>query len=365
MKIKNQIVSFVTILAVALMTFSCTNDEPKEVTPLKSIVDIAKSDPANFSILIDALKKTGLEATLANSGSYTVFAPTNAAFTAAGVTSASINALTAPADATAISNLRLLLQNHVITSGIRADDLLAAGYTRTFAFYRSSPTAITGANLTMFINKIGNDVLINGGVANLGAKVTTANIEASNGILHVVDGVIFLPTIVNHLVANPAAFSTLLSVVNSTAGTFGDQTAIKNRLVNATNTTATPSLTVFAPSNAAFTTATATGGYLTGATVTPANITKILQYHVATGNLVSSSATSWTGSTATADATISTLATVPNLATFQTFKITLASVRLTELPALTVPASTLRTVNIQASNGVVHIQDRVLQPVLR
>jgi hypothetical protein len=39
------------------MTFSCTNDSPKEVTPLKSIVDIAKADPANFSILVDALKK--------------------------------------------------------------------------------------------------------------------------------------------------------------------------------------------------------------------------------------------------------------------------------------------------------------------
>jgi uncharacterized surface protein with fasciclin (FAS1) repeats len=42
----------------------------------KSIVDIAKADPANFSILVDALKKTGLDATLGNAGSYTVFAPT-------------------------------------------------------------------------------------------------------------------------------------------------------------------------------------------------------------------------------------------------------------------------------------------------
>jgi uncharacterized surface protein with fasciclin (FAS1) repeats len=44
----------------------------------KSIVDIAKADPTNFSILVDALKKTGLEATLTSAGSYT-FAPTNAA----------------------------------------------------------------------------------------------------------------------------------------------------------------------------------------------------------------------------------------------------------------------------------------------
>jgi uncharacterized surface protein with fasciclin (FAS1) repeats len=179
MKIKNQILSFVTILAVALMTFSCSNDEPKEVTPLISIVDIAKADPANFSILVDALKKTGLDATLSNSGSYTVFAPTNAAFTAAGITSASINALTAPADATAISNLRLLLQNHVITLGTRANDLVAAGYTKTFAFYKSSPTATSGANLNLFVNKPAAEVLLNGGATNGGAKVTTADIEAN------------------------------------------------------------------------------------------------------------------------------------------------------------------------------------------
>jgi uncharacterized surface protein with fasciclin (FAS1) repeats len=114
MKIKNQILSFVTILSVALMTFSCTNDSPKEV-PLKSIVDIAKADPANFSILVDALKKTGLDATLGNAGSYTVLVPTNAALTA-GITSASISAMTVSAD---IANLKLVLQNHVISLGTR------------------------------------------------------------------------------------------------------------------------------------------------------------------------------------------------------------------------------------------------------
>jgi hypothetical protein len=52
--------SFV-VLVVALMTFLALQMS-KEVTPFKSIVDIAKADPTNFSILVDALK-TGLEAT--------------------------------------------------------------------------------------------------------------------------------------------------------------------------------------------------------------------------------------------------------------------------------------------------------------
>jgi hypothetical protein len=58
--------------------------------------------------------------------------------------------------------------------------------------------------------------LVNGGVANGGAKVTTANIVASNGLIHVVDGVILLPTIVNHIKANPNL--SLLGVVTSASG---------------------------------------------------------------------------------------------------------------------------------------------------
>lgn len=342
MKIKNQILSFVTILAVALMTFSCTNDEPKEVTPLKSIVDIAKADPANFSILIDALKKTGLEATLANSGSYTVFAPTNAAFTAAGVTSASINALTAPADATAISNLRLLLQNHVITLGTRADDLLAAGYTRTFAFYKSSPTATSGANLNIFVNKVGDDVLINGGVANGGAKVTTANIEASNGILHVVDGVILLPTVVSHIKANPN-LSSLLSVVTS-----APQASVLTTLNGAT---AAAPLTVYAPGNAAFTAATATNGYLVGKS--DAQVTSILRYHLENGNRAPSSTSSYSTS---ADVAVTTLFT-PNR-----FTILQGTVKIKDVVGTT--NGTVKTFNIQGTNGVVQVIDKVLQPFL-
>jgi hypothetical protein len=64
---------------------------------LKSIVDIAKADPANFSILVDALKKTGLDATLGNAGSYTVLVLQTQLYNC-GITSASISAMTVSAD---------------------------------------------------------------------------------------------------------------------------------------------------------------------------------------------------------------------------------------------------------------------------
>lgn len=345
MKIRNQILSFVAILVVALMTFSCSTDEPKEVTPFKSIVDIAKADPTNFSILVDALKKTGLEATLTSAGSYTVFAPTNAAFTAAGYTSAGINALTAPADNVAIANLRLILQNHVVGIGTKSDDLLAAGYTRTFASVRVPSSGTTSVNLNVFVNTVGTDVLVNGGVANGGAKVTTANIVASNGLIHVVNGVILLPTIVNHIKANPN-LSSLLSVVSSTP-----QASVLTTLNGAT---ATAPITVYAPENGAFTAATATGGYLVGKT--DAQVTSILRYHLENGNRTASSATSFTASTATADVSVATLFT-PNR-----FTILLGTVKIKDIVGTT--NGTIKTVNIQGTNGAIHVIDKVLQPFM-
>ncbi|HEX8576479.1 MAG TPA: fasciclin domain-containing protein [Flavobacterium sp.] len=357
MKIKNQVQRFLFILGVAFTLFSC--DEDKEVIKvLPTIVEIAKAD-ANFSILADALKKTGLETTLNSPGSYTVFAPTNAAFNAAGITIAFVNnlSITNPADKPAIDNLRLVLQNHLLGVGTRADDLVAFGYSRTFVL----PNNRTGNNL--FVNKSGNDFLINGGTATtVGAKITKSDIDASNGVVHVIDRILGQPTLVDHIVANPD-LSTLLTIVssNSTTATYGDQTLIKNQLTNAT---AAAPLTVFAPNNAAFKTATDPGGYLTTVPVNEANIRKILQYHVSAGNLTSNSATAWRPVTEATDFNVTTQA--PGASANQRFRIEKGTVKLYELPALpaTVPASLLKTVNIQATNGVIHIIDRVLRPVL-
>jgi hypothetical protein len=93
------------------MTFSCTNDEPKEVTSLKSIVEIAKADPANFSILVDALKKTSLDATLGNAGSTVLFY--KRCFLQLRDIVQVLSALTAQR-ITSISYLKLILQNHGI-----------------------------------------------------------------------------------------------------------------------------------------------------------------------------------------------------------------------------------------------------------
>lgn len=335
MKIKNQILYLVAILSVTFLTFSCS-ETSEDVVRLPSIVDIAKSDP-NFSVLVEAVTKTGLATTLSNPGSYTVFAPTNDAFKNAGILPGQITAMT---DATAIANLRLVVQNHVLSPGTRSTDLLAGGYFRTFAFYKATATSTSGANLSMFISKPAADVLINGGASNGGAKVTAADIDASNGVVHVIDAVLALPTIVQQAIANPN-LSSLVGVVTSPA-----QSTVLASLTGATNLLP---ISVYAPTNAAFTTALGTGGYLVGKT--DADITKILNYHLEKGNRVAASATAFSTS---ADITVTTL-----FPTF-TFVITRSTLKIVDksVPAVNANATVL---NIQGTNGSIQIVDKVLR----
>jgi hypothetical protein len=77
-------------------------------------------------------------------------------FTTAGITSASISAMTVSAD---IANLKLVLQNHVISLGTRSNDLLAASYLQAFEkqlyfYFRSK--------FKCFVNTVGSDVVVNG-----------------------------------------------------------------------------------------------------------------------------------------------------------------------------------------------------------
>jgi uncharacterized surface protein with fasciclin (FAS1) repeats len=87
--------------------------------------------------------------------------------------------------------LTQILLNHVVSGSVKSTDLTTT-YIKTLA----KGTASTTNNLSMFVNTAGGKVL--NGVA----TVTTADIIASNGVVHVVDKVIG-PTIVTHALANP------------------------------------------------------------------------------------------------------------------------------------------------------------------
>lgn len=328
MKIISNVKKIVLLAFMATITFSCNNDDAVSQLPVdNSIAGLAQRDP-NLSILVQALSRAGLVNTLSGTGPFTVFAPTNAAFTSFLANStppyANLEAVPVPV-------LKEILLNHVVSGAVQST-ALTTGYINTLA----KGTASATNTLSMYVNTA-SGVRLNGV-----SSVTTANVLATNGVIHVVDKVIGLPTIVTHAVANPN-FSSLVSAVTSTStGPFGDQTAVAAAL-NA----ATPAKTVFAPINSAFTAALATGAWANGAT--PTQVTRVLQYHVTTaGNVLAS--------TLTQGQVIPMLATGPQLNTTIDL-VGGAKVRDTQ----NINANIIVT-DVQCSNGVIHAVDKVLRP---
>lgn len=308
------------LLGVTLMSvfiYSCSDDDNNSNQP-QTIAAIAASD-ANFSILVEALTRTGLVSTFDSPGDFTVFAPTNDKFqaflTANGFSN--INAVPLPL-------LTEVLKNHVVSGSFYSNEL-TTGYVKTLAKGAASSTN----TLSMYI-EVGSTVKLNGGSSNSGATVVTADIEASNGVIHVVDNVIGLPTVVNHAVANPN-FTTLVGLVSG-AG-----------LVPTLSGTAGSPFTVFAPTNAAFATFESQNpGVL--ASLTSAQVTSVLTYHVVGGANVLS-----TG-----------IPTTP-ITTLESGTFTISGTTITDEANR---QTGIVAVDVQGSNGVIHVINNVLLPSL-
>jgi uncharacterized surface protein with fasciclin (FAS1) repeats len=308
------------LFCVSILTSSCSNsnDETTMDSP-KSIYELAAAD-SDLSSLKAAVDKAGLAATLNGSGSFTVFAPSNAAFaqflTANGF--ASLNDVPNTV-------LKEVLLNHVLGSKVLASQV-TTGYVSTLAKGSASATR----NLSMYINTT-SGVKING-VSN----VTKTDIVATNGVIHKVDAVIGLPTIVTHAVANPN-FTSLV-----TALTRADQP----NFVSILSGTASSPFTVFAPTNTAFTNLLTELSLPNLAAIPGATLTEVLKYHVVAGANVASS-------DITDNMTVST---------FQggTFKITTTGgVKITDKNSR---VSNVIATDVQCSNGIIHVIDKVLLP---
>lgn len=333
MKLINKISKAFAVVTVALLSFSCENDTENVIEKYPTIVEILDKDATNFSILKAALVKTDLLNTFRNPGSYTVFAPKNSSFVTAGITEASIAAMTP----TQVATLKKQLQYHVLSVGTRSADFPSNGYMNSFSPFGTS----TSVSISLHTNKA-SGVVLNGGTTNGGATVLEADINASNGVIHVVDAVLSIPKVHNLIIANPD-LSSLVGVLTS-----APQAAVLTDLTTtATGATNALSRTVFAPTNAAFTSA----AFLTGQS--DANITKVLKYHLENNNRRASSTTSFSSTALT----INTQLTGPQ----QTIAIAAATIKIADITAVN---ATIKTINIQGTNGVAHIIDKVLQPTL-
>jgi uncharacterized surface protein with fasciclin (FAS1) repeats len=130
----------------------------------KDIVDTAVA-AGDFNTLVTAVKAAGLVETLKGEGPFTVFAPTDAAF--AKVPTDTLNALLA--DKAALANV---LTYHVVAGKVMAADVVKL------------TSAVTVQGQAVSIEVKDGKVYIDG------TQVVTTDIEASNGVIHVIDAVI-------------------------------------------------------------------------------------------------------------------------------------------------------------------------------
>ncbi|WP_432713191.1 fasciclin domain-containing protein [Pedobacter sp.] len=306
--------SAMMITLVATVLFSSCKKDKDEVVQDKNIVDIVVSNN-NFSLLKAALTQAGLTDALAAKGSFTVFAPNNEAFAAAGFdTEAKIKAVP-------VATLKKILQYHVLGQQVTSSAIASANNT----------AAKTLADLDVFITKNSSGVFVNG------AKVIEADIMASNGVIHVINTVLMPPSgnIVEVAQANPNFSFLVAAVLRASQGS----TNVAQVL------TGEGPLTVFAPTNQAFISA----GFANEAAIRaadPATLTSILTYHVLASRVFSSDLTE-----GAKPATVNGAAVTISLnggAKVKGNKNT--------------TAATISAANMVTTNGVIHVIDQVLLP---
>jgi len=298
------------LFTVITMSFTSCGDDEEVVTP-STIVDVALAD-AQFSTLTSALTKAELVSALQGTGPFTVFAPNNAAFTKAGITSL---------DGLSKDALTPILTSHVLNGKVLAADVKSGGVT----------TLNTNNNIYLSVNSTG--VYINGNI-----KVIATDVDVSNGVIHVIDNVIIPPT--NSLVqiaATTEDFSELTSLV----------LAADPAVAAALTAASTTGLTVFAPTNAAFTEFYKTIPKAT--LLDPSNkqlLTDVLLYHVVSGRVFSTDLPNVTG----------------QVATVNTEKISFDLTNGAKVVGKSSGNANITAANVLATNGVIHVIDKVLLP---
>lgn len=322
MKNLAKFLSLMMIVSLPLSAMSCDDNNDMDEPATNSIADFVAGN-SNYSSLLAALLKADLVDTLKGEGPFTVFAPDNAAFSVFLSANGFANLDAVPADA-----LKQILLNHVVSGSVKSTDL-TTGYVQTL-----STATPNNSNMNMFVNTSGG-VKLNGI-----SDVTGADNLLDNGVVHLVNKVIGLPTVVTFAVADPT-FSTLVAAL-----TRDDQPDFVS-VLSTSNGTAPAPFTVFAPTNNAF------GALLTelGAgglnAIDGATLTATLNHHVVGGANVRSTAL-------TNNMTVATLGGNITANVTGGAKLTDANGRVSNIVA----------VDVQATNGVIHVIDKVILPNL-
>ena len=222
--------SLVLFMSFSFISCDVDDNESYSPPPLSTITEFAasNSDLSNLAAALSAADGNLLS--LLNGGNYTVLAPNNWAFEVWLGNNGYTSIDEVPTDI-----LKNVLLNHVISGTVRSSDLAAtgSGYTSTNA------TNTDGDFLSMYFST-NNGVVFNGVTT-----VLNPDIAASNGIMHVVDALIELPTVVTFAITNPG-FEILVAALTR------DDLSEDFVSILSTTTTEPAPFTVFAPTNEAF-----------------------------------------------------------------------------------------------------------------
>ena len=287
----------------------------------QDIVEIAVGNE-DFSILVAALQEAGLVEALQGDGPFTVFAPTNEAFgnllEALDITAA---------DLLAHPQLGEVLLYHVVSGSVMSTDLEDG----------MSAATLSGESITVDLS---DGVKINS------SNVTTADVEATNGVIHIIDAVLVPSSFVlspepeeEMAEETPAIPETVVDIALS-SGDFSILVAALQRadLVGALQ--GEGPFTVFAPTNAAFEELLAALNISASDLLNQPDLAKVLLYHVVPANVMSTD-----------------LSNGMMAATLNGEEIT---IDLSD--GVKINTSQVIAADIVAGNGVVHVIDEVLIP---
>jgi uncharacterized surface protein with fasciclin (FAS1) repeats len=299
--------NLLTLFLVAGFIFvSCKKDDNTPATP-NTVVNVATTN--GFTTLVNAIGTAGLTATLNGTGPFTVFAPTNTAFSAIAV----------PSDPMVLGNI---LKYHVVSGKILSSAL---------------PTSYATGVVTLSGDSIYVKRFTSGNAYVNGVKIDLANVDASNGVVHVI-GTVLLPPATSIVTAAQADSSFKLLV----------QAVVKCGLASALSSPG--SLTVFAPTNNAFRAVGFDSTAIANANAaTVSTLTNVLLYHVVPVRAFSADLAEG-------------LTTAPTLLSGKSLAFSISGGAKVTGSGNGGTASNITKVNIVAKNGVIHVIDKVLLP---
>jgi uncharacterized surface protein with fasciclin (FAS1) repeats len=215
---KMSFLKYTLLLLITASFIGCKKDNAASTAP--TLDAFIQSNP-NLSTFQKALNKANLESFKNGAGPFTWFAPTNDAFTAAGISDDSLNRMTP-------GQVSYLLQYHIVNAGLNAESMIAVN---------SAPrsTQLGPGVGQIYIGTVNGESYVNG------TKITSRENQVTNGQVHIINRVNTPPVLRGNVVA-------ILSKITG-PDTLFVQALRRANLLTALNSSAV--FTIFAPTDAA------------------------------------------------------------------------------------------------------------------